>query len=802
LKFVFSTAEKLYVFDDQLYEIDEYGSIKTYEFPDDFNDNFNAPIVQKKENGLVIISKFANFYYNFEEGQFTKHQFNFPVNFIQNLATTIDYTWLCTTKGITQINTKTKEFQNYFSQKNISYIYQDRQKNYWVSTLNEGVYFIGDFDTKIIELPSKPTILRKSKNELLVGVENDALYELSTHTFQIKNLYSGKLNHVVSQLYQDEKTGNKFLTSSSFKMISSGKIKELPIGAVKSIAKIDDKYFSFAASSISGIFTINNQLKSSWDIVFKPFYSFTEGYFSKKNIVSYSNGKSTIFNPKNQTIYFATNNGLMAFTNKGIIEIKYNKNIIYFTKIYYYNGMIYGFSSDEKIYTIDAKNSIRPYQLPETIAEQKIDRIVLQDQLLFVLTNDAIHEINLDNNVTRKLLSIYKEISVNDVSVINGTYYFASSKGVIIKNNFKTQNNAVPKLFINSILVNDQKLISDQGEQLSHTENNIKINFTVLSLIPHEKFKVLYSINNSKWNPLDVENRNLILSALSPNDYEIRFKIDHPNSIKVTVIKFKIEKPIWLNPVSLLLLAIFASIIFWIFYQYQIRKIKRKNQIALDKINLEKNVNQAKLIALKSQMNPHFFYNALNTLQSYILSNEKNNALNYLSKFSNLTRTILEMTNKDFITINDEIKTLTLYLDLEKARFEKDFTYTITTNQELAKDAVKIPTMLLQPYIENSLKHGLLHKTGKKELNIIFENKKDFLLITIDDNGIGRQKSAELNRIKNKKHRSFATEATQNRIKLLNQYTNRNIAVRIIDKRNPLDQAMGTTVIFEIPITF
>ena len=110
--------------------------------------------------------------------------------------------------------------------------------------------------------------------------------------------------------------------------------------------------------------------------------------------------------------------------------------------------------------------------------------------------------------------------------------------------------------------------------------------------------------------------------------------------------------------------------------------------------------------------------------------------------------------------------------------------------------------MLLQPYVENAVKHGLLHKQGKKIVTILFQKKKEIIEISIDDNGIGRQKSAELNALKNKNHHSFATEATENRIDLLNQYNQNNISIQYLDKTNLSNQPTGTTVVFEIPITY
>lgn len=799
LQYVYGTSDKLYVLDDRLYEIDDDGSLNSYPYPKGFREELHAPIVQKTETGIAIISKLGNNYCYFENGKFIKNQFKFPVFFNQNLATTKNTLWLCTTEGLIQYNSKTHESKNYFTDKNISFIYLDRQNNYWISTLNEGVYFIENFNTKIIELPSKPTLLSRTKTDLLVGVERDALFKIDPNNYSYKRDYKGKLNHGVTQLFHDDPSGITYLTSSSFKQINGQKTKELKVGAVKSIAKIDEKYFAFAASSISGVFTINNQLNSSWDVVFDNYPSTTNDHFSKTNLVPYRNGKSTLFNPKNQTIYYATNNGLIAFSKKKEEEIKYNNKTIYLTSIAQYNGILYGFSSNSKIYTVSPSNQVDLYKFLNNRIPDQIEKIKIQDQFLFVFTSNDIYEINLDNNKIKRIITLTKDITISDVEILNSKYYFASSKGIIVKATTKDKTNPAPQLFINKITVNDERELLDDYTELSYTENNIKINFTVLSHIPNEKFKVLYSINNSKWNPLDAENRNLILSSLSPNGYNIKLKIDDK---KITTIKFTIKKPFWLSSIFLLVMALLGILALYSIYKYKISNLKKKNKIEFDKINLEKNVNQSKLRAIKSQMNPHFFYNALNTLQSYILSNEKKQAVEYLSKFSNLTRTILEMTEKDLIAMSDEIITLKLYLDLEKARFEEDFDYKITSNCTSENEHIKIPTMLLQPYLENAIKHGLLHKKGKKELIINFEKTKDILKIIIDDNGIGRKKSAELNAIKNKNHISFATEATKNRIDLLNQYTHRVISVEIIDKTNLLEQSAGTTVIFTIPVSY
>lgn len=337
-------------------------------------------------------------------------------------------------------------------------------------------------------------------------------------------------------------------------------------------------------------------------------------------------------------------------------------------------------------------------------------------------------------------------------------------------------------------------------KKLNPAENDVSINFSTLSFIPNESYAVSYKINNSQWKDLDATTKNLKLSALSSGKYAIVLAINYNNQkIDFKQIQFEIKKPFWLHPIFIIIAISIIILLFYLFYQHQIAKIEKRNQLLLEKNELEKNLNLSTLKAIKSQMNPHFFFNALNTIQSYILTNEKKQALNYLSKFSSLTRSILEMTEKEFVTIAEEVATMTFYLDIEKARFYNDFDYCITIENNANLEQEKIPSMLLQPYIENAVKHGLLHKSGLKKLDITFSKIEDTLKIKIDDNGIGRQKSAELNVIKNKNHNSFATAAMQTRIELLNKNKTNKIAIKFIDKLNQSKQSLGTTVVIEIP---
>ncbi len=245
---------------------------------------------------------------------------------------------------------------------------------------------------------------------------------------------------------------------------------------------------------------------------------------------------------------------------------------------------------------------------------------------------------------------------------------------------------------------------------------------------------------------------------------------------------------------SISILVIIAG--FGLFGRY---KTKKENEELNTRLVYEQNLNKSVLTSIKAQMNPHFFYNALNTIQSFIFTDDKRQATAYLSKFSALTRMILEMSEKERVPLNQEIKAITLYLEIEKARFDVDFNFTLTLHESVDGELISIPSMIIQPFIENSIKHGLLHKKEAKLLTINFTRNSECLFVTIDDNGIGREKSTELN--KNRMdHQSFASKANETRLDLLNKGKAKKVSVTYIDKKDAELNSLGTTVTLEIPI--
>ncbi len=287
--------------------------------------------------------------------------------------------------------------------------------------------------------------------------------------------------------------------------------------------------------------------------------------------------------------------------------------------------------------------------------------------------------------------------------------------------------------------------------------------------------------------------------------YETEKKENQINVLKKDkqIADLKAKKQQALVVVLLLFLLSILIVGYLAFKRYKLKKqtelLKSKLIEAEKTIIAEKKASESELKAIKAQMNPHFFFNALNTIQSYITTNETEEATNYLNKFSKLTRMILEMTDKNWITIEEELRMQTLYLDLQKVRLS-DFDFQIELNQ-INLQQITIPTMLLQPYVENAIIHGLAHKLGPKKLLLDFNIENNRLKINIKDNGIGIEKATKINQKNTSKNTSFATKATLERLEIINR-NECEISVETNEIFDSNKQSLGTEVKITMEIRY
>lgn len=251
---------------------------------------------------------------------------------------------------------------------------------------------------------------------------------------------------------------------------------------------------------------------------------------------------------------------------------------------------------------------------------------------------------------------------------------------------------------------------------------------------------------------------------------------------------------------------VFLIIVATLLYLARLKQAKKAELTRLElkasqrQLALEKQYRDSELKALKAQMNPHFIFNVLNSIQEFIVLNQKDLASDYLAMFAELIRSYLHFSNKGFISLREEVETLDRYLQLESLRFGEAFVYHLSTQESLPLDDFKIPTMILQPYVENAVKHGLFNKKGKQNLSIDFTHTaSDMVQCTITDDGIGRKKAQEIKESRREMHRSFAMDATADRLALYNQRSTQKISVETIDLYDDEGQPAGTKVIVVIP---
>jgi LytS/YehU family sensor histidine kinase len=208
---------------------------------------------------------------------------------------------------------------------------------------------------------------------------------------------------------------------------------------------------------------------------------------------------------------------------------------------------------------------------------------------------------------------------------------------------------------------------------------------------------------------------------------------------------------------------------------------------------------QAETKALRSQMNPHFIFNSLNSINSFVLDKKHELASDYLIKFSKLIRLILDNSRSETITIDKELETLKLYVSLESARFDNKFTCSYQVAEDVNVSSVMIPPMLLQPFVENAIWHGLMQKEGEGTIAIsIKKQDEEFLSISITDDGIGREKAAEL-KSKSATHNSHGLKVTSQRIEMMNKLNSTSAHVNIFDLYDEQGRATGTRVELVIP---
>lgn len=724
--------------------------------------------------------------------------------FIQGFYLIDKKLWLLKKDGILLIDIESNKSETLFENESISHICKDNNGYVWISTNFNGIYIINpNLKTKDFSTNSFNFKFFKGGNGIFTYDDVGRIYDISKN--MSSPIFSLPVKNQIYKIVEIQHIPNNELLKSArdYAFFKYNQRNYLAISSgTKDIEVIDEKY---AAMSISGMFGLVNyhvsEFKSPWDSIFtsnKINENNNWGQPGTSHLFNDVRAKSVAYDNINNQLYYATNIGLFNTTPRNTKEVRFEQNKIFASTLVSFQDHIFCLLNNGDILYIHNQHIDKIKLGADKINIRKIKKInnsllLIGDQHIFSFDVNSDFDVK---KITIKKIYINQPIAeLNDIELIEDKYYLSFPNQLYIVDTNQSSEHASLPFYVTGITTNKRKLDNQNQFIFASNENDITIHFSILN---YYKTSMVfeYKINDENWKSLESTDRSINLASLSSGSYQIQFKLN--NMLMKEDIRFTIKKPWylqnWFIGLTLLSLISFGYLV----YRRRIQVSNKENKVLLEKTKLEKDLRQSLLSSIKSQMNPHFLFNALNTIQSYIITEDKEKASNYLSKFSKLTRKILDMSDKETILLQEEIDALILYVELEKMRFE-DLNFTIEFEKDIVANELLIPSMIIQPYVENAIKHGLLHKKGDKQLFIKVRKTSDYLMIQIEDNGIGRKHSEIINRNKSDNHRSFASNANLKRIELLNAEKN-EIGVEYADKLCNDGESAGTIVNIKLPI--
>ena len=672
-----------------------------------------------------------------------------------------------------------ESYSNYF----ISDVYNDTEGNILLSTFDNGVLVIPDIDVKDVDANFMDYSITKIfsdavSNEIYFGTNDGKLLRFDQKIEEINS----KGNKKIETLYKWSKHPYLFSDNNGFSSINikTKGVQALGIGSLKDIQQVSENELILALNV--GVYYLN--------------YDETTKSFTYQGPLISNRAYNVCFEKSSNFTYASTSNGLFLIdAAKKFREIRYNKASISALALY---------SDGSKTYVSTRKNGVLICQNGKIISQflpklndvnLTIFKLKIHNKKLYANTQIGLVIMN-EKGTILKFLNKSSGLSTNkiiDFEIHQNELWVTHSRGVQRFNLNKINHKIYPPILaISSVVVNGKPVsASKKNNEYSSEFRKFKFVFRVNTLKNRENIRYHYKLEgiNDHWYISPYENNEVTYNALGPGNYRFVVKAEDNGHYSLPqAYSFTISAPFyqrwWFN----LSIGLALLLIMTLFYKRQLRIQKKK----ADQLN---ELNASRLTAIQSQMNPHFIFNSLNSIQDLVLKGDIDNSYTYITTFSNLVRRTLNYSDKDFIDFEQEIKLIELYLSLEKLRFKEDLVFSINTNDI---EDIMIPPMLIQPFIENALVHGLLHKEGLKKLTINF-SLTDVLICEISDNGIGREKARQIKNRQRANHESFAVNAIKRRFTILEEHFKGELGFKmediIVDTK-----VEGTKVTLRMPI--
>ncbi|MBK7882698.1 MAG: histidine kinase [Chitinophagaceae bacterium] len=425
------------------------------------------------------------------------------------------------------------------------------------------------------------------------------------------------------------------------------------------------------------------------------------------------------------------------------------------------------------------------------------------DNMLWILSNRGLSKYDPQNNILKTLdIKDGFESSNHNLSTYylapDGEMFIGSAEGFnyFYPKNFKMESYPL-KVFISSLEVQDSTISNPDLAQsflLKHYQNSLTISFLTVDFNIGPSIQYRYKlIGLDTMYTYAGEQRQAKYSNLKAGKYTFIVEAAGNNKdwYAAQPLNIKIQATFWTTWWFRIIILLLSWALIFAAYRYRINQINKQSRLRTD---YEVKLSELEMSALRTQMNPHFIFNSLNTINSFISLNNSAQANVYITKFARLLRLILDHSRKKKITLQEGLHVIELYLQMEQIRFENKFIYSISIDENVQVENIEVPPLIIQPFVENSILHGLLPSSSKGLLKVSIYKQDNKIVCTIYDNGIGRKNAKELRNNNAEKRKSHGMEITLKRIGLFNKENDLKEDVQILDLENPT----GTQVIITL----
>ncbi len=717
--------------------------------------------------------------------------------------------WLGTDQGVVVCDEHLNYKATYLKGKVVSSVLQDREGNFWITTLGDGVFFIPSLQIRSYTVESG-----LSDNEIFsVNVDSqDRIWVGHSHNqFDIIATDGTIENHVAplsqapgrGRVHDILLRGNEtWITSDNgTAYYADGKVRTYPFSFRQMKASKQGELWGVGTRIIFNISKLDlDSVVNNWAMYTRHYARQHKGKFRNHRMYSLAFMNDSV-------PIVGGNLGLFNFQNDSFIN--YLPEVLALQKQITHvqvapDSSLWIATYEDGVFRIKdnkALNITKQNGLTSNVCKW----LLTQDNgQVWVATNRGLNRVICTNDsIQIKAYSVIDGLASNDINKLyqhNNTLLIATSNGLsVFPLEEERPEDAAPVVYLQSVTVGGENLPLDQHHQLPHSTRDVSIAYVGLSYKSQGNITYRYRLEgwDTTWsytNALQVEYR-----SLDPGDYT--FLVDAQSlrgkwSKQPASIRFSVAKPFWQEWWFFVGLIVMIVVITWLIVYSSMKRVRRREQ---RKAELNLRLAEAEQKALRAQMNPHFIFNSLNSIQRFIIKKDTKVAYNYLEKFSRLIRMILENSRYNFITIEDELTALELYLELEELRFDRKFQYSIYTDPKIEQH-MRIPSMIIQPYVENAIWHGLMPKEGNDlQLSIQLLLNKESIHCIVEDNGIGRQEAMKHRGKKQKGKTSMGMSITKDRLNIINA-SGAHVDVKIIDLYTSTNHAAGTRVEILFPV--